>query len=146
MKKQIREKKLYTGLGILQLFISVAAIPAGLGFILDPSGGNLAMTTDLIQDSPFGSYLIPGIILFTVNGIGSLLGSFVSFYKHNSAGVLSMVLGLALIIWIIAQVYWMGFVSWLQPFIFILGVIELILAINLKNNQRDLAEKNKISI
>ena len=146
MKKQKSKKKMFTGLGILQLFISFAAIPAGLGFILDPSGGNLAMTTELIQDSPFGSYLIPGIILFTVNGIGSLFGSLVSFYKHKSAGLLSMVLGLALIIWIIAQVYWMGLVSWLQPFIFVLGVIELILAINLNNNQRDLAEKNKFTI
>ena len=146
MKKQIRKKKMYTGLGILQLFISIAAIPAGLGFILDPSGGNLAMTTELIQNSPFGSYFIPGIILFTVNGIGSLFGSFVSFYKHKSAGVLSMVLGLALIIWIIAQVYWMGLVSWLQPFIFVLGAIELILAINLTNNQRDLAENKKVNI
>lgn len=146
MKKQIRNKKMYTGLGILQLFISIAAIPAGLGFILDPSGGNLGMTTELIQNSPFGSYLIPGIILFTVNGIGSLLGSFVSFYKHKSAGMLSMVLGLVLIIWIIAQVYWMGLVSWLQPFIFVLGVMELILAIFLNNNQRDLVEKNKVTI
>lgn len=121
-------KKLFIRLGILQLFISIAAVPAGIGFIFDPSGENLGMTVELIERSPFNDYLIPGIILFAVNGIGSLIGSLLSFFKNNHAGAVGLVLGIALIIWILAQVYWMGLVSWLQPFILILGVLELTLA------------------
>ncbi len=42
-----------------------------------------------------------------------------------------MILGSALIIWIVAQVYWIGLVSWLQPFFLVVGVIELFLGYKL---------------
>lgn len=128
MKNQISSKSLFISLGILQLFISIAAIPAGIGFILDPSGEKLGISMELIKESPFANYFIPGVILLIVNGIGSLIGSLHSFFKHKRTGIIAITLGIALVIWIVSQVYWIGLVSWLQPFIFVMGILEIILA------------------
>lgn len=39
----------------------------------DPSGESLEMPMELLEDTPFDDYLIPGILLFFGNGVLSLL-------------------------------------------------------------------------
>lgn len=128
MKEHVKGK-IFITLGILQLFIAVAAISAGLLFIVDPSGEKLGMTVQLIERSHFNDYLVPGIILFTVHGLGSVMGAITSLLKKNYSGKVGTFLGVALMIWIVVQVYWMGLESWLQPFMFLLGAIELGLSV-----------------
>lgn len=113
--------------GVLQLFIGIGAVAAGIGFMMEPDGSNLSMSVELLKESPFKDFLIPGIVLFSVNGIGSLIGCFLSFKRHPSAGTAGMILGMVLIIWIVAQVYWIHLISWLQPLFFIFGMFEFIL-------------------
>lgn len=127
----LNNKRFFMGLGILQLFISLGAIPAGISFLLDPSGKGLGMATDLLKNSPFINFFIPGLYLLSINGIGNLIGAIFSFRKQKYASNLGMILGSALIIWIVAQVYWIGLVSWLQPFFLVVGIIELFLGYKL---------------
>jgi len=51
------------------LFQAVSGLMGGTGRVLDPTGASLGLPTDWLAGSPFGSYLIPGIILFTVLGL-----------------------------------------------------------------------------
>jgi len=51
------------------LFQAVSGLVGGTGRVLDPTGASLGLPTDWLAGSPFGSYLIPGIILFTVLGL-----------------------------------------------------------------------------
>ncbi len=71
----LNNKRFFMGLGILQLFISLGAIPAGISFLLDPSGKGLGMATDLLKNSPFINFFIPGLYLLSINGIGNLIGA-----------------------------------------------------------------------
>ncbi len=115
-------------LGILQIFVGIGAIPAGLMFIIHPEGGSMMLSADALAGSPFPNFLIPGIVLLLVNGIGSLTGAYLTFRRHPLAGWAALGLGLFLVLWIVIQVSILGWPPhWLQSMYFILGVIELAL-------------------
>lgn len=45
---------------IILLFVTgLNALAAGYGFVADPSGKGLGMTTDYLRFSPFANFLIP---------------------------------------------------------------------------------------
>ena len=80
-------------LGIIQIFIGIGAVPAGIAMIVDPSGNKLGMSLEMLTNSPFSDFLIPGIFLLVVNGIGSLFGGIVSFLRYRFAGEIASGLG-----------------------------------------------------
>ena len=114
-------------LGLLQAFIGVGAVAGGLGLVLDPSGANLGTPLELLEGTPFASFMIPGVVLFLVNGLGSLAGAIASFMRHRYAGHAAMALGGFLMAWILIQVYWFAGFHWLHWLYLCLGIVELAL-------------------
>lgn len=121
------------GLGVLQVFIGIGAVGGGLGLVLEPSGENLRIPIDLLHNSPFSNYLVPGIFLLAINGLGNLVGSVLSFRRYLYAGETAMVLGVFLVVWIILQVYWIGSFHWLHACYLGLGLLEFFLGRSLRN-------------
>lgn len=128
-------KSLSVVLGILQVFIGIGAVPADLMMILDPSGSSLGMPLSMLANTPFSNFLIPGIFLLMVNGIGSLLGGLASFRRYRHADKIAIGLGTFLILWIAAQVWWMG-LHWLHIVYVVLGIVELVLGLMLRKKLR----------
>jgi len=58
---------------ILLGFLGLGAIYGGGTLIISPSGELLGMPLSLLEHSPFNSFLVPGIILFSVLGIAPCL-------------------------------------------------------------------------
>ena len=54
---------------VLLLILCLGALYGSWSFISDPSGNKFFLSVELLNRSPFKSYLIPGIILLIVNGI-----------------------------------------------------------------------------
>ncbi len=117
-------KRLFNGLGALQAFIGVGAVAGGLGLALDPSGANLGLPLELLAETPFATFLVPGIVLFAVNGLGTLAGAAASFARHRYAGAAGLALGAFLVAWILVQVYWMAGFHWLHWLYRSLGIVE----------------------
>jgi hypothetical protein len=126
---------LFRGLGVLQAFIGIGAVAGGLSLVLDPSGRNLGTPIELLEKTPFTTFLVPGIVLFIVNGLGSFAGGVASFVKHRYAGELAMALGVFLVVWIVVQVYWME-PHWLHALYFALGILEVVLGWSVRKSQR----------
>ena len=118
-------KNLYTGLGVLQAFIGLGALGGGIMLVIDPSGSALGVPLSFLEGSPFPDYLIPGIFLLVVNGVGSLIGAGYSFSRKRYAQEIAIVLGSILVAWIVIQVIIIRSFSWLHVLYFILGVLEL---------------------
>lgn len=116
-------------LGIIQLFVAIGALPVGFLLFTNPDGNGLGMSTDILNGSPFSDFFIPGVFLFTVNGVFNLISSVLAFCKFRYTYLLGLALGFALVIWIIVQVYSVGLIHFLQPTYFIIGIIEIILSI-----------------
>jgi hypothetical protein len=81
----------------------------------------------MLQGSPFKSFLLPGIILFVVNGLGQGLVAVLTFRGHRFAGTALQIAGGSLVIWIFTQVSMIGGGHWLQNLYFGLGMAELVL-------------------
>ena len=114
----------YRRLGVILLFVSVGAIPAGLSMIIDPSGKRLGMDTEWFEGSVFSDFLIPGIFLFTVNGMGQLIAAIYAFKKHEYSAYMGMGFGFILISWILIQMTIVGFSIIAHPLYFMFGLAE----------------------
>jgi hypothetical protein len=107
----------------LQLFVGVMAVPVGIAMILEPNGSPIGIPHDWIAGSPFGSFLVPGVFLLTVNGAGQLAGAALVLLRHWLAPWWMGALGVGLLIWIGVQVVMIPF-SFLQPVIFAIGLVQ----------------------
>ena len=117
--------KVYIGLGAIQAFIGLGALGGGFMLVRDPSGSALELPMSLLEGSPFPNFLIPGMFLLAVNGVGSMIGAGLSFTRRRYAQEIAIVLGAILVAWIVIQVIIISSFNWLHVLYFILGVVEL---------------------
>lgn len=126
----------YFAEGSLQSLIGIGAVICGALLVIGPDGRNLQMPIDMLKNSPFRSFLIPGIILFLVNGVGNIVSAVLCFKMHRIAGFAGMFFGFGLIIWLFVQINMIGGGSWLQYLYFVLGLLELLLGILMREFER----------
>lgn len=98
-------KKIIRIISIVLLLVNgTGAIYGGFQLMTDPSGSKLQMPLSFLEYSPFSDYLIPGIILFIVNGIFSFITLGLLIYKYAYYRWLVIIQGLLLSGWIIMQI------------------------------------------
>ncbi len=120
-------KKYFIILGVLQVITAIGAIPAGIGYLIDTTGAAMGVTVEMLANSPLTSFLIPGLFLVLVHGLGNIVLAIVNFRKMPVAGISSLGMGIVLCMWIIIQVYWIGLGSFLQPLFLAVGLAEIVL-------------------
>lgn len=120
---------------VLHAFVGIGAIFGGLAAILNPEGP-LGAPVDALKNSPFSNYLIPGIILFTIVGLGNIFSVLTIIYKSRFQGYISCVFSWALIIWIFVQIIMLNGVHFLHILFFGIGVIESALSMTIMFEQR----------
>ena len=89
---------------IILFFNAVSAMFGGSGLMLDPTGAAMQMPIEFLKDSPFENFLIPGIILFSVNGLFNLFVGILGLRKKKLFPVLTILCGLFLIGWLSIQI------------------------------------------
>lgn len=85
---------------VLETFLGLGALFGGGAFILAPDGHPLGMPTRLLAGSPFPSFLVPGIILFTFVGLAPLLAAAMTIRQQALAPLAAVAVGLTLIGWV----------------------------------------------
>ena len=112
----------------LAIIILVVALNAlGGGFY--GMAGAKDVPLEWLKGSPFTSYFIPGLILFVVIGLGFLFTGVALFRSKRWTVQGSFVCGIALLIWICVQLYFIGHVSLLQPVMMAVGFVIMILSV-----------------
>jgi hypothetical protein len=123
------ERPSYVWLGIAsQLFVGIMAVPVGLVMVVEPNGSPLGIPNEWVADSAFGSFLVPGLFLLLVNGVGQLVAAALAMVRHPLAPWLMGVLGVGLLVWIAVQLLIIP-VSFLQPAIFGIGLVQSFVAL-----------------
>lgn len=120
-------KKYFIILGILQVITAIGAIPAGIGYLIDTTGAAMGGSVEMLANSPLSSFLIPGLFLVIIHGLGNIVLAVFSLRKMPVAGISSLGMGIVLCLWIIIQVYWIGLISFLQPLFLAVGIVEIVL-------------------
>ena len=85
---------------VLEIFLGLGALFGGGALILASDGHLLGMPTTLLAGSPFTSFLVPGIILFTFVGIAPLLAAAMTMRRQAFAPIAAVAVGLTLIGWV----------------------------------------------
>jgi len=106
-------------LGSLLLFVAITAFGGGFYGML---GAN-EVPTDLLKNSPFDTYFIPSLILFLFIGGSSFCASIAVFKRMVIARKLAFISGSILLIWLAVQIAIIGYISWLQPTMAVIGLI-----------------------
>lgn len=124
------ERPAYAWLAVvLEVFTAIGAIPVGVMFLIDPTGGLIQMQPGWIEGTVFRSYFIPGLYLLIANGLGMLLTALLTVRRHPLAPWLTGALGVGLIIWIAVEVIVLPltmFLTWIFLAIgFALGFVAL---------------------
>jgi hypothetical protein len=123
-----------TMLIVLQAFVGLTALVSGALMIAAPSGAHLQAPAEMLNGSPFRDFLVPGLILFLVNGVGQCAAAVLTFRRHRWAATVGATFGLGLMIWIFVQVNMIGGGHILQHSYFALGTAETALAFLLRTH------------
>jgi len=111
-------------LALLQALVGLPALGGGGLLVSDPTGGRVGLSLEWLASSPFGSYLVPGLVLFAV-GLCHIGAAILTLRRRPIAGRFAMALGLAMMGFIVGQWLWLPQWSWLQPAYFAIGVAEI---------------------
>ena len=128
----------------LLLIQGISATPTGFMLARDPSGGLMQMPLTWLDGTPFPNYLIPGLILCIVLGLGAFFVMACLFFRPNWVWAqrinpfkgqywtwtASCAFGLALMIWITVQVLMIALGTWLQLVYFGVGLAILLLTLS----------------
>lgn len=110
------------------LFLGATATVGGALLLAAPDGRLLGLPTTVLAGSPFADFLVPGLALFGVLGVGSLVVSYGLFAARWWAWPGAVAVGLAVGVWFTVQARVLGWGHWLQWFYLLLGVAVLLLA------------------
>jgi hypothetical protein len=101
-------------LATLRLVAGIPAICGGMGLVAQPDGSLLHMTPSHLDHTPFSSFLIPGLLLLVVIGIGNTLAGMLVVRDAAIANVAGFAGGAALLTWIVAEMIFLRSANWLQ--------------------------------
>lgn len=120
---------------VLLFFNGLSALFGGWQLMVQPDGSSMQMSLDWLQYSPFTNYLIPGILLFVVNGLMSIFVFTLLIIKYKYYPLLVMLQGVLLFGWIVVQVLMVRDLVWIQVLFGIIGLILLLLGWLLKSKK-----------
>jgi hypothetical protein len=120
---------------LLGSVLAVVALNAFAGGYYGMSGAK-GVPADWLAGSPFTSYMVPSLVLFFVVGGSCLFAAIALFARLRVDRIAAFASGAVLLMWIVAQVSVIGYVSWLQPTIFTVGIAVLFLATRLHATRR----------
>ena len=115
----------------LEILLGLGAVGGGLVLIVAPRGEIMPLPVSALAGSPFETYLGPGVILFTVLGIGPLLAAALVWLRHPIAPLAAVVVAAALLIWVGVEIAIIGYSNEppLQAFYLVLGLAILAVSI-----------------
>jgi hypothetical protein len=118
-----RSAGLYLLLAAL-LFQGLSGVAGGIGLVIDPSGKTIGLPIEWLQGSPFGNYLVPGIILLLVLGVVPLMAIYGLWTQQRWSWPLALFVAMALITWIGVEIIVVGYQP-APPLQLIYGVLAI---------------------
>ena len=111
----------------LLLFNGLSALFGGSVLVAAPDGSILGMPLSLLASTPFTDFLLPGLILFTVLGLGSSIGWMLVYRRHPWAMRWVQMVGIATVVWIVTQMIMLRGVNFLHVIYITVGILLVLL-------------------
>jgi len=116
---------------VLEVLLSVGALGGGLVLMIAPRGEIMPLPLSALAGSPFDTYLVPGLILFGVLGLGPLIAARLAWLRHPLAPAAAFIVGAGLLIWVAVEVAIIGYSNEppLQAIYLVLGIVIVLAAV-----------------
>lgn len=111
----------------LMILTGINAVIAGLLFMISPSGEKMGMTIEYLKYSPFTNFFIPGLVLFTVNGLLNFYTTYLTWKKLPKYTLYIVAQGILLVGWIGVQILMVKDFNILHKVMGSIGLILMIL-------------------
>ena len=111
------------------IWLGIGALAGGASLVTAPDGSVMQFDPAILAGSPFTDFLIPGLILGGLFGVGSLVVAVMGLRHHPLAPFLAFGIGCAQMIWIGVQLAIIETSSFLHPLMFGTGLVIAIAAI-----------------
>lgn len=121
--------------GILILLHGIMAAICGIVLMQDVSGSAIGLQLHLLDHSPFNNYFYPGLILYTILGLGSFFAGICTLLKVRHYPWILMTIGSGIIIWIITQMIMIRLQFNLQYVIGVIGITTLLFGLLLRKKE-----------
>ncbi|HET7896893.1 MAG TPA: hypothetical protein VFL47_04475 [Flavisolibacter sp.] len=108
---------------LLLLFNAAGALYGGWLLMVDSTGTKLKLSPSVLKHTPFPDFLLPGVMLFAVQGILSLLVTTAVLTKMRRAPLLVTLEGFLLTGWIVIEFCWTQFYHPLQAVMLCVGLL-----------------------
>jgi hypothetical protein len=118
----------YAALVVVSIFHALSAVGGGIGMVV---ADGLSMPKSLLANSPFSTFLVPGLILAVVVGGTQTMASVRLLQRRSSALLWSAVAGFGMVIWIIAEIGFINSFTWAQLIFVVTGLLQLVLVVGL---------------
>jgi hypothetical protein len=128
---------------LLLLVNGLGAIYGGSHLIKHPDGSSLQMSLAVLKYSPFQDFLIPGVILFTANGLFSILVLLSLVYGYRNYSGLVIIQGSILTGWILVQIMMLQMVYYLHAIFGFIGIVLILAGWLLRKYQTDYVKEKR---
>jgi hypothetical protein len=97
--------------------------------LLDPTGASMELPLAWREGTPFADYLLPGLVLFGLFGLGPFVVAYAPLWRSAWARYGTVGLGVALVGWIVTQIALIGLFHVLHFVYGGLGLVLVVLAV-----------------
>jgi len=109
---------------ILEIFLGIGALFGGGQFILAPDGHLIGVPLKMLAGTPFHTFLVPGLLLFTFVGVAPMVAAAITARRLAIGPLAALAVGVTLLSWItVEMVIFAGLTSLFWAFYLVLGTV-----------------------
>lgn len=116
----------------IESLVAASAVYGGVGLI---AGNAIGMPDDWLAGTPFGSWVLPGVLLLLVVAAPMAVAAVLELRRSRWAAVASVTAGAAQIGWIAAELLMMERYDVLQPVMVAIGLTVVLIAIAVRRHE-----------
>jgi hypothetical protein len=105
------------------VLLGIGALAGGVALVSRPDGSVMQFDVALLAGSPFADFLVPGLVLGGLFGVGSFVVAALGMRRSRLAPFLAFAIGCAQMIWIVVELAIIRELSFLHPTMFAVGLV-----------------------
>jgi hypothetical protein len=121
-----------TILFILVSFLALSTMLAALLMMSVPDGSLLSLSTDLLKQSVFKNFVLPGMLLLIFVGLINLVALYYNLINHKLKYNLSIAGGVMTLVWIVIQYSIIHQTFWVEFLYVVVGLSVILISLQLK--------------